>query len=113
LALFYTKRIDRNWLGKELGDAEEEASPEQIVTLLRQIEVATSQGNRRHQLCEWSRTLRDIRRRLGGNFETSFYSPPGAPVDAVVPFVVGDSLFRALRSNCHSEPPQLFCGRAS
>ena len=24
---FCTKRIDRNWLGKELGDAEEEAHP--------------------------------------------------------------------------------------
>lgn len=36
--------------------------------------------------------------RLGGHFETSMYSPPGSPVDAVVPFVVGDSLSKRLRS---------------
>ena len=36
--------------------------------------------------------------RLGGHFETSIYSPPGPPVDAVVPFAVGDALSQALRS---------------
>jgi Transposase len=41
---FCAKRIDRIWLGRELGHAEEETTPEQIVTLLRQIEVTTSQG---------------------------------------------------------------------
>jgi len=30
--------------------------------------------------------------RLGSRFETSISSPPGAPVDAVVPFAVGDAL---------------------
>lgn len=30
--------------------------------------------------------------RLGSHFETSTYSPPGPPVDAVVPFAVGDAL---------------------
>jgi hypothetical protein len=29
--------------------------------------------------------------RLGSHFETSMYSPPGPPVDAVVPFAVGSS----------------------
>jgi len=29
--------------------------------------------------------------RLGSHFETSIYSPPGPPVDAVVPFAVGSS----------------------
>jgi hypothetical protein len=36
--------------------------------------------------------------RLGSRFETSIYSPPGSPVDAVVPFAVGDSLSQRLRS---------------
>ena len=36
--------------------------------------------------------------RLGSHFETSIYSPPGPPVDAVVPFAVGDALSQALRS---------------
>ena len=36
--------------------------------------------------------------RLGSRFETSISSPPGPPVDAVVPFAVGDSLSPALRS---------------
>ena len=36
--------------------------------------------------------------RLGGRFETSIYSPPGPPVDAVVPFAVGDALSQSLRS---------------
>src|SRR5215510_10071068 len=35
--------------------------------------------------------------RLGSHFETSTYSPPGPPVDAVVPFAVVDTLSRALR----------------
>src|SRR5262249_50027892 len=35
--------------------------------------------------------------RLGSHFETSIYSPPGPPVDAVVPFAVGDALSEALR----------------
>src|SRR5262249_15619748 len=30
--------------------------------------------------------------RLGSHFETSIYSPPGPPVDVVVPFAVGDAL---------------------
>ena len=34
----------REWAGKELGDAEEAVSAEQIVLLLRQIEVLMSQG---------------------------------------------------------------------
>ena len=36
--------------------------------------------------------------RLGSHFETSIHSPPGPPVDAVVPFAVGDALSQALRS---------------
>jgi len=36
--------------------------------------------------------------RLGSHFETSIYWPPGPPVDAVVPFAVGDALTQALRS---------------
>lgn len=36
--------------------------------------------------------------RLGSHFETSIYSPPGPPVDAVVPFAVGDAPSQALRS---------------
>jgi len=36
--------------------------------------------------------------RPGSHFETSIDSPPGAPVDAVVPFAVGDALSQALRS---------------
>jgi hypothetical protein len=36
--------------------------------------------------------------RLGSHFETSIYSPPGPPVDAVVPIAVGDALSQALRS---------------
>ena len=36
--------------------------------------------------------------RLGSHFETSIYSPPGFPVDAVVPFAIGDALSQALRS---------------
>jgi hypothetical protein len=36
--------------------------------------------------------------RLGSHFETSIYSPPGHPVDAVVPFAVGDALSQAQRS---------------
>ena len=36
--------------------------------------------------------------RLGSHFETSIYSPPGRPVDAVVPFAVGDALSQALSS---------------
>ena len=37
-------------------------------------------------------TLEDpVGNRLGSNFETSIYSPPGPPVDAVVPFAVGSS----------------------
>jgi hypothetical protein len=36
--------------------------------------------------------------RLGSHFETSIDSPPGPPVDAVVPFAVGDALSQALRS---------------
>jgi len=36
--------------------------------------------------------------RLGSHFETSIYSPPGPPVDAVVPFAVGDALSQAQRS---------------
>ena len=36
--------------------------------------------------------------RPGSHFETSIYSPPGPPVDAVVPFGVGDALSRALHS---------------
>src|SRR5262249_11434031 len=35
--------------------------------------------------------------RLGSEFETSTYSPPGPPVDAVVPFAVVDTLSRAPR----------------
>jgi hypothetical protein len=35
--------------------------------------------------------------RLGSRFETSTYSPPGPPVDAVVPFAVVDTRPRALR----------------
>jgi putative transposase len=42
--LFWTKRFDRNCLGKEEGHAEERFSAEQIVTLLRQIEVSMAQG---------------------------------------------------------------------
>jgi len=33
--------------------------------------------------------------RLGSRFETSMHSPPGAPVDAVVPFAVGSSQRRS------------------
>ena len=37
-------------------------------------------------------TLKDpAGNRLGGHFETSIYSPPGRPVDAVLPFSVGTS----------------------
>ena len=36
--------------------------------------------------------------RLGSHFETSIYSRPGPPVDAMVPFAVGDALSQALRS---------------
>jgi len=36
--------------------------------------------------------------RLGSHFQTSIYSPPGPPVDAVVPFAVGDALSQVLRS---------------
>ena len=36
--------------------------------------------------------------RPGSRFETSVHSPPGPPVDAVVPFAVGDALSQALRS---------------
>ena len=36
--------------------------------------------------------------RLGSHFETSIYSPPGPPVDAVVPFAVEDALSQVLRS---------------
>jgi hypothetical protein len=37
-------------------------------------------------------TLEDsVGNRLGGHFETSINSPPGPPVDAVVPFAVGSS----------------------
>jgi hypothetical protein len=37
-------------------------------------------------------TLEDpVGNRLGSHFETSIYSPPGPPVDAVVPFAVGSS----------------------
>src|SRR5215468_6642099 len=36
--------------------------------------------------------------RLGSRFETSIHSPPGPPVDATVPFAVGDALSQALRS---------------
>jgi hypothetical protein len=36
--------------------------------------------------------------RLGSHFETSIHSPPGPPVDAVVPFAVGDALSQARRS---------------
>jgi hypothetical protein len=36
--------------------------------------------------------------RLGSHFETSIYSPPGPPVDAVVPFRVGNAPSQALRS---------------
>jgi hypothetical protein len=36
--------------------------------------------------------------RLGSHFETSIDSPPGPPVDAVVPFAAGDALSQALRS---------------
>ena len=35
--------------------------------------------------------------RLGSHFETSTFSPPGPPVDAVVPFAVIDTLSGALR----------------
>ena len=35
--------------------------------------------------------------RLGSHFETSIYSPPGPPVDAVVPFAVGSSRRPATR----------------
>lgn len=34
--------------------------------------------------------------RLGSHFETSIYSPPGRPVDAVVRFAVGDALSQVL-----------------
>jgi hypothetical protein len=34
--------------------------------------------------------------RLGSRFETSIDSPPGPPVDAVVPFAVGDALSNAV-----------------
>jgi hypothetical protein len=36
--------------------------------------------------------------RLGSQFETSIYSPPGPPVDAVVHFAVGDTLSQTPRS---------------
>ena len=36
--------------------------------------------------------------RLGSHFETSIHSPPGPPVDALVPFAVGDARSPALRS---------------
>src|SRR5262245_23498610 len=36
--------------------------------------------------------------RPGSHFETPIHSPPGPPVDAVVPFAVGDALSQALRS---------------
>ena len=36
--------------------------------------------------------------RLGSHFETSIYSPPAAPIDAVMPFAVGDAPSQALRS---------------
>jgi hypothetical protein len=35
--------------------------------------------------------------RLASHFETSIYSPPAAPVDAVMPFAVGDALSQAVR----------------
>src|SRR5215475_7436727 len=36
--------------------------------------------------------------RPGSHFETPIHSPPGPPVDAVVPFAVGDALSQAQRS---------------
>ena len=40
--------------------------------------------------------------RLGSHFETSIHSPPGPPIDAVVPFAVGDALSQAPRSRTTS-----------
>ena len=49
--------------------------------------------------------------RLGARFETPIYSPPGPPVDAVVLFAVGDTLFQAPRSRmCYLSAPRSTCG---
>jgi hypothetical protein len=46
--------------------------------------------------------------RLGSHFETSIDSPPGAPVDAVVPFALGDALSHGLS---HQPRPARLVGK--
>jgi len=49
--LFWTPSIVRKWLGKELVMPKKRFSAEQIVTLLRQIEVSMAQGKSAPEAC--------------------------------------------------------------